>query len=272
MRVDWSELGRVVPQALVSARHLAHHALQWPTRAARANLPAVPDDSHSALLWDAARSAFVSQPFGNARVGVRITDLALLFLRASDGSETFSLAGRADAEVRAWLDQRLAGSGLKPASGVKLPYKLETAATGQPAAGELQELARWFALSADVLEETRRKLAPMKPSPAFCWPHHFDIAITVELGGDPARSVGMGVSPGDEHYAQPYAYVSPYPRPQQEAALPALAAGGTWHTSGFLGAVMRADEMLARGDARAALLAFVAAAFEACREVLSKGR
>ena len=49
----------------------------------------------------------------------------------------------------------------------------------------------------------------------LCWPHHFDIATLVKLeDGQPAnaRSIGVGVSPGDEYYAQPYVYVSPWPR------------------------------------------------------------
>ena len=62
MPFDWITLGGKSPTALVKARTVAHHAVQWPTKVARANLEAVPDDSHSSLVWDAARGALFSQP------------------------------------------------------------------------------------------------------------------------------------------------------------------------------------------------------------------
>src|SRR5438105_3797342 len=51
---NWAALGRVPPQGLVNARVLAHYALQWPARAARANLKHVADDSHTSFDWDGA--------------------------------------------------------------------------------------------------------------------------------------------------------------------------------------------------------------------------
>ncbi len=45
------------------------------------------------------------------------------------------------------------------------------------------------------------------------WPEHFDIGITVE-------EVNYGVSPGDAHVAEPYAYVGP----------PSPRAGAFWNT------------------------------------------
>ena len=35
------------------------------------------------------------------------------------------------------------------------------------------------------------------------WPEHFDVAITID-------DVNYGVSPGDEHIDEPYAYVGPH--------------------------------------------------------------
>ena len=68
------------------------------------------------------------------------------------------------------------------------------------------------------------------------WPEHFDLAITVD-------EVNYGVSPGDEHVAEPYAYVGPWsPR-----------VGSFWNTA--FGAARPMNEL---GDASA-----VAAFFEA---------
>ena len=62
MQFDWSTLGNKSPTALVRARNLTHHAVQWVSKAARANLEAVADDSHAGLFWNTERGAFLSQP------------------------------------------------------------------------------------------------------------------------------------------------------------------------------------------------------------------
>lgn len=68
-----------------------------------------------------------------------------------------------------------------------------------------------------------------EPSGIDLWPEHFDIAITVgeeRLG----RRATYGVSPGDEHHPEPYAYVTPWtPDP----------AGSGWNATAFSGAEAR---------------------------------
>ncbi|HEY6240765.1 MAG TPA: hypothetical protein VIW78_07990 [Burkholderiales bacterium] len=279
MRFDWSKMGRTPPAALVAARNLAHHAAQWATKAARANLSAAPDDRHSAFTWDTLHAALVSQVLpakgGGVRVGVRIARLELIVTSGSNVLDAFQLDGRTDAAAGAWLDSKLQALGLKPAGRVKLPYTLpdrhaadrphELAMLGR----ELGELSRWFGGPAEALEEFMAKFTTLRPGPGpmLCWPHHFDIATLVRLdegGGDSARTVGVGVSPGDEFYAQPYAYVSPSPR-FDGAGLPQLPPPGHWHTEGFFGAVATGEEILATKDRGRALLAFITGAFEIAR-------
>ncbi len=55
----------IAPTELVVARALCHLACQWPSKAARANLSAEPDDSHSNLGWSKDHSALVSHSMGN---------------------------------------------------------------------------------------------------------------------------------------------------------------------------------------------------------------
>jgi len=133
---------------------------------------------------------------------------------------------------------------------------------------EFGELSRWFAGPADALEEFAAKLAGMRPGPGplLCWPHHFDLATLVRLdagGGESARSVGVGMSPGDEFYAQPYVYLSPWRR--FEGSLPDLPPPGHWHTDGFFGAVITAEDILAFEDRRRGLLSFIGGTFEIVR-------
>lgn len=270
MAIDWSGLRDPAPAQLVQARETAHYAVQWLARAARANLPAAPDDSHTALAWDAQLEALASAPFPNgAKVGLRLAPLELA-VHGQRRGEQLALDGRAADRVDAWLDAALAAHGLEPASQVALPY----AVPARPLADsrELAQLARWFAAAAEVLEALRVKYRDFRPgpSPVRCWPHHFDIAVLVGLeegDAESSRSIGIGCSPGDAYYAQPYAYVSPYPRPKAPQ-LPPLPPGGHWHTRDFFGAVATADALLAERDPRAALGEVIDAAFEAGRRWL----
>jgi hypothetical protein len=272
--MDWSVLRQPAPGELGAAREVAHWAAQWATRAARANLAPAPDDSHSALAWDAGLGALVSAPLtagskAGARVGLQLALLQLILIHGG-GTELLHLEGCTPRTVDDWLDLKLGALGLKPASGVKLPYKVPP----RPLRSEpgLAALARWFGAAADVLEEARARHARFRPgpSPVRLWPHHFDIALLVLLDPGPAesaRSIGIGVSPGDGYYAQPYAYISPYPAPRNPQ-LPALPPGGHWHTNDFLAAVATADELLAQPDPRAALIDVIDAGFEAGRRWL----
>lgn len=275
MRFDWSKLGRTPPAALVGARKLAHHAAQWPTRAARANLRAVPDDRHSAYVWEGSHAALMTQGLpakgGEIRVGIRVPRLEMIITRGDNVLDAYQFHARTDAAAGTWLDLKLRVLGLKPAGDVRLPYDLPDHPTGgRPhelamLGRELGELARWFGGSADVLEEFSAKLAGPRASPILCWPHHFDIATLVNLEEGPnARSIGVGASPGDDYYPQPYVYVSPWPR-FDAGKLPDLPPPGRWHTEGFFGAVATGEDILAMKDRGGGLFAFITGAFDIAR-------
>jgi hypothetical protein len=256
------------PTALAAARTLAHRGVQWPARAAWANLAPVPDDSHTSLEWDAEMAALLGQALaGGVRVGLRMGVYELVFTTKTR-CDAFPLAGKSDAEAGTWLDGKLEAEGLKPASGVKLPYEMPPTLFARAAeeVPHFAALALWFAAAAEALEELRKKYRRFKPgpSPVRCWPHHFDIAIFVALEKGPvesARAIAIGVSPGDGYYAQPYLYVSPYPKPDIEN-LPPLPPGGRWHMKDFFGAVATGIDLLALPDPRAGLDKIVDAAFE----------
>jgi hypothetical protein len=277
MPIAWSLLRGTDPAALVAARTLAHRAAQWPARAARANLPPAADDSHTALEWDAERAALVSRPLNEGlRVGLRVAAHELVLVRGAK-AESLALAGTPDGEAGRWLDERLAREGLKPTSGAKLPYEVPAALLPRPLeeAPRLAALAGWFAAAAELLESVRARYSRFTPGPGpvRCWPHHFDIAVLVALEpGDPehAKSIGIGVSPGDDTYGQPYLYVSPYPRPDT-GDLPALPPGGRWHTQDFFAAVATGTDLLAQADPGQAFIDIIAAAFDESSRRLNVG-
>jgi len=81
----------------------------------------------------------------------------------------------------------------------------------------------------------------------LCWPHHFDIATLITLDVDEpdpetARSINVGLSPGDESYDEPYFYVTPWPEPR-EPEKEVLAGGGLWHKEDFTAAVLPASRL-----------------------------
>lgn len=264
-----------LPESLVGARNMLHKAVQPMTRAARANLPAAPDASHTNMRWDDRRGAFTTNPLrvdgGEILVGLAMTSLTLLVMRDDRSVAALDLSGVPVGEADAWLDAQLSELGLKTVSGVVHPYELSpdaaeiTAYATDGMEKELVALAAWFAHSDSVLKAFAGRHTDIEPgpSPVRCWPHHFDIATYVSLeAGDfeTARGIGVGLSPGDESYGEPYFYVNPWPHPDP-ADLPDPPGLGHWHTQGFVGAILTGSELLAAADIEGAAAEFIAEAF-----------
>ncbi|MEM9027240.1 MAG: hypothetical protein AAGC70_02625 [Pseudomonadota bacterium] len=250
------------PRDLSHARAIAHQAVQFPYRAARENLAPQADYSHTSLMWsrlnDAFGNAFLSQAIpvgtGEIHVGVSLVPLRLLLVQQNHVNQALDLTGTTVDAAANWLDAELAKLGLKPGG---LPQPADDLPIGVAAvtdfesavSGELETLSAWFGLTHDVLSDfaARNDGITPGPSPVRCWPHHFDMATYVALeAGDPetANGVGLGLSPGDESYDQPYLYINPWPHLPTEC-LPDLPSPGHWHMHGFVGAVATGEAILA---------------------------
>lgn len=270
-----NELRRCAPETLSSARAIGHKAAQFATKAARANLPAEPDDSQSNLGWDGSLNGFLSQPLGSQGapyfVGVLLSPLKLTFVKGDQPVAALDLGNVSESAAAEWLDTQLEQVGLKPSSAVTLPYELppevaeiETFHSGAEAA-TLTALAAWFDLAHSLLSEFAAGKASMSPgpSPVRCWPHHFDIAtyVGLEVGDfETAKGIGVGMSPGDESYDQPYFYINPWPHLDPKE-LPDPPAPGHWHTDGFVGAIATAQEVLSLSDIAGKLPLFLERGF-----------
>ena len=140
-------------------------------------------------------------------------------------------------------------------------------------AGALAELAAWFSNAELLLDKIRKQLSGRKlvASPVCCWPHHFDLAILTTLPKRAAEAtgyVGVGLSPGDEYYDEPYFYVSVYPKPDP-STLPTLPMFGHWHTHEFMAAVAPAHKIVASKDSKEAETAdFLRCAVDAALKIL----
>jgi hypothetical protein len=276
----WRPIRGVDSGRLREARLQAHHAVQWLARAARAFVPPQPDDNHTNLGWDDALDGFATHPLtGDLRLGLRISPLILVLTGRS--AQGFHLGGETDADARRWVNEQLNARGLDAhALDAKAPYEIADhevargAAYGvSESADALVELAAWFANANVSLDKTRYRMRTrgLTPSPVRTWPHHFDMATLTLLeagGAEHARSVNAGFSPGDEHYEEPYFYVSPHPYPEA-AKLPPLPAVGHWHTQGFTAAIAPGSHILEAKDHQSAAEAFLAEAVDAAIAALS---
>lgn len=285
-RIDWRKLGSPEPRSLSDTRLQCHHAAQIVSAAGVTYLSAAADDSPTNLDWRddlGALAGRVVNPGKPLQAALRLSDLTLLFLDASGAvALECPLDGRTLDEGYEWLASAIESHiGHAPAKGLVRPaYEMPAHPTGSGARfstanrAAFEELSRWFSNAHALLEQLRAKTP--NASELRCWPHHFDIATLIELDKGAAvekpRTIGVGLSPGDGSYDEPYFYISPYPYPGNPKPLE-LAVGGAWHTAGWFGAVLTGSNLAAALSAeqqRRDANAFVESAVSACRRLLGE--
>jgi hypothetical protein len=278
---DWETLGAVEPRDLIDARLQLHWAAQAAAAVGKQLLPHQPDFSEQSLEWLAGPRALAQGVVAGARPfrsAIRLESPALLLL-GEDGTALaeLPLEGRTLDEAYDWVRREveaLLGRPLEkplerpeglPAHPVSTGAPFSLAGSAAP-----PELERYYA-GADRLLRALRDANP-EASPVRCWPHHFDLATLLRLDPDAdpeaARSIGVGLIPGDAAMPEPYFYLLPWPRPAGD--LPKLDGGG-WHTGDWVGPVLDAAEFAGAGSdgaQRERIERFLNSAVKACRELL----
>ena len=276
----WRPLKGVDARRLSEARLQAHYATQWLARIARGYITPRPDDEHTNLGWDDALDGFVTHPIPDgACVYLTVSDLAL-GLRDRTVTSEFVLAGRTNAEARRWLGEvltarRLDANRLDASSPYAMPEHALAANASYDTVGLIDarvELAAWFANARSSVDRVHKQMLGrgLNVGDVRCWPHHLDLAT---LASFPSRRgelgyVGVGLSPGDGYYEEPYFYVSVYPKPDP-ATLPELPKPGRWHTFEFTAAVITAHDIIGAGHPSVETDAFLDAAVERAIDLLS---
>jgi hypothetical protein len=211
----WRPLLDVDEAGLSRARVQAHSAVQWLARAARAYIPVRPNDGHTNFGWSDRFGGFVTHALPDgARLGLKVTDLALTVLERADGdaANMLPLDGCSDAQARAWLGRQMAAKGLDPSAlDDPSPYRVPALANGAVyavagLANLLGELAVWYSNANAALGASRQGVIHhnLEAPPVRAWPHHFDLDTLVTIA--PGRTTGIGFSPGDDFYDEPYFY------------------------------------------------------------------
>jgi hypothetical protein len=249
----WKTVGRTDDAALREARLQAHWAAQCLAAAGSTLAAPQPDDSHTSAGWlPELRGLAGGELPGGYRAALLLPTLTLALLQGDEAADQQPLDGHTLAEALDWLAdavERRIGS--LPARLARPTYELAPHPIGSgerfrtPGSAALEELTRWYENAARFLENVGAQVPG--ESPVRCWPHHFDIATLIRLdptSTDPetAPSIGVGLSPGDDSYGEPYFYVSPWP-PPDPATLPSLEGPGHWHTRNWVGAVLPASRI-----------------------------
>jgi hypothetical protein len=256
--------GKIKPHELTESRLQLHYAIQFIAATGAALAEPLPDYSHTSLDWNPGLAVFLGAPIHAAtpfRVALNpVTLTSILLDSKQEAIATFPLQQKTLVDAMSWHQGEISKLGADASKIEFLAYPPDDFPDHPLAHGEVFPGER-YADESSQIEAGRRKLTDYyanthrllqelvdgseDASPIHIWPHHFDMAVLISLsgkkGGEP-MTIGVGMSPGDKSYNEPYWYVSPYPYPDT-ANLPSLAGHGFWHTEHWVGAVLTASNL-----------------------------
>ena len=256
MNTSWQTTGTINPQNLIESRVQLHYAIQFIAATGAALAQPLPDYSHTSLEWHPELEVFVGTTIRGEksfRVALEPINLTSIILdEKGDTIASFPLDQKTMDEGLNWLQQEISKLGADGEKVVFLSYPPDDFPDHPVAHGavfdtsqeeSLQEITKYYANTHQLLQSIIA--TNDDASGIHIWPHHFDIATLISLpitkNGEP-MSIGIGLSPGDNSYKEPYWYVSPYPYPEI-ANLPTLDSNGFWHTQHWVGSVLIASQL-----------------------------
>jgi hypothetical protein len=269
------------PTMLTDSRVQLHYAIQFMAATGMALLDAQPDGSQMTLDWSADLKGLIGQRIPGVHPCYLALDPVSLTSQILDDQHqaiaSLPLIGKTLELALDWHKGELTKLGVDtdPIAFLSYPDDFPDHPLAHGAAFDAGDeagrraIAAYFAATRPQLQAIAASQAGA--SPIHIWPHHFDMAtlITLTGEGEAAKTAGVGLSPGDDGYDQPYWYVTPWPYSAKES-LPSLSAGG-WHTEGWVGAILLADEV---GDptsvaTQQTVKTFLTGAVSACIDLLT---
>jgi hypothetical protein len=258
----WRQLNPIGSQNFSASRIQLHYAIQFIGLVGFALAPPQEDYSHTAMAFDAESNTFIGKIIGGKtlfRVALEPVNLiAQIVDTQNHPMAEFSLNGKTMIEALDWHKQEIGKLGVDSTQiqSFKIPpddfpdadFARGAAFDASKDAEIRQEVTNYFANTQILLQEI--VLANSGSTPIDIWTHHFDMAIKIllpgEKNGEP-MSIGIGMSPGDFSYNEPYWYVIPWPYLPKEN-LPALDEGSFWHTQDWIGAVLLSSQLAKDSD------------------------
>ncbi|MEO8909031.1 MAG: hypothetical protein ABI408_02225 [Gemmatimonadaceae bacterium] len=270
---SWQPVRPEESTRLSDPRQQFHHAAQFAAAAGLSFLERLPDDSQATLEWIPSLAGLFSQVIPAAtffRIGVTPTDLSVLIVTENDQPfARYKLHGHNIVDATDWIRAQVTSLGADSSRyTLKRPYEIPNHAVemgddfDSSDKAHFDELSRWFSNGAATIASFARTMR--EASEVKCWPEHFDIATLIQATSD--RTIGVGLEPGDNYYDEPYFYINMNPQP---AALQArsrpLWGRGTWHTEGWVGAVLPGSRLGAASAQLEQVREFIDSAVSACR-------
>ena len=259
-------------EELLKTREQLHQAVQLVGAVPRSYLDYDVSDASASLAWDSNHMALVSEEItldnNSFQSGMSIRDFSLVILKDGHTLYQLSLAGKSYTEAELWLKETLSRCGFAPEKfSLKLPYEIPVYETssGEPFAERNTEALNVFENLFDGANKIFHEFVAKndKASDIRCWPHHFDLGalITLETDGDGnlKRSVGIGMSPGDDAITQPYYYVNSWPsKTIEDLSNKVLLGKGKWHSNGWVGSTLVFDDFKDIADPKNQTLDYLA--------------
>lgn len=276
----------ISPQELIESRLQLHYAVQYIAATGAALAEPLPDDSHTSFGWNPVLEAFVGAPIQAVRsFQVALEPVSLTLILVDDQNSAIAslpLQGKTMREGLDWLQQEVYKLGADASKIVFLNYPPNDFPDHSLAHGASFDASQALALRelTDYYITTDRLLQTIvttneNASAVHIWPHHLDIAALITVPGTQnghPLTVGLGLSPGDTSYLEPYWYVSPYPYPDI-ANLPILDGQAFWHTQHWVGAVLRSSQLTENANAETRqrqVATFLHSALQASRTLLKQ--
>lgn len=238
---------------LTSTRKSLHQAVQLVSAVPRNILPNDPTDGMSSLEWNTQLRSLESLPVtndhGEIRTGLKLETFSLYITIDHDSKAAFEMAGRSVNQGLDWLKMELDKLDIDASLiNLNLPYEIESYDYSEALSVSNEGLAVFsdlYQTTAEVLSRITKKWEN-----AFdirCWPHHFDLATLIPLEMDQddeiIKSIGVGLSPGDDGIAPPYLYVNIWPQVDAAELQKHALTSGQWNTEGWSGAVLTYSQM-----------------------------
>jgi hypothetical protein len=277
LQFSWQELSISDIAALIPVREQLHYAVQFIAAAGKYLTDPKPDDSHTSLSWHQNTSSFIGQDIENEKPYRFSLKPATLELGLCDAHlnpiKSIAIDQKSREDILDWMKISLSELSVN-ASTLRLEMHYDIPdhpiAHGNTFEYTNPEYFNFFSKvysNADSLLTAIMNSIP-ESSIVLCWPHHFDIATLISLDADKdpehARSIGIGLSPGDSEFEHPYFYISPWPYPDKSVKLPDADGPGTWHTKSWTGRLLELPAILGNNAQQKIVEGFVIDGLKLC--------
>lgn len=251
---NWKNVTGLDLAVLKKNRKALHQAVQLVGAFPRNMLPHDPTDGTASLVWNSTIKSLESLPYvnneGAFKVGLSFTSFELYIELEGDKKSACSLDGMSVNEGLAWLKQSLSELSVKADHlSLDLPYEIENYDYSEVLVIDQQVLQEYADLYQNTQNALQNVLTNWKEAYDIrCWPHHFDLATLIPLKtdseGEISKSIGIGLSPGDEGVEEPYVYVNIWPQVNLNILEKYSLPIGQWNKEGWSGAVLTYSQML----------------------------